>query len=231
MSLDFARVRACLIDLDGTLLDSAPDLATAVDRMLGDFGFAPVGEEQVRQWIGEGSRRLVQVALADAYGIAQAQVTEAQLNDGLERFLVHYDDCCTDRSQLYPGVTETLRLWQSRRVGLACVTNKPERFTRRLLDHFGLSAWVLVTVGGDTLPARKPAPDMLWHACGQLGVAPARAAMLGDSRNDVLAARAAGMPVACVTYGYNHGRPVALEKPDLLVRSFAEYAAIGAGAG
>jgi phosphoglycolate phosphatase len=222
MSQRFAGVSAWLIDLDGTLIDSVPDLATAVDRMLIDLGFAAAGEPRVRTWVGEGSRRLVQSALAAARGVDPGAITESELEAALQRWLHHYDDCCLDRSVLYPGVRDTLQRWHGAGIRLACVTNKPMRFTRRLLDHFELAELMPVAVAGDTLPTRKPAPEMLWHACEQLGVAPAASAMLGDSRNDVLAARTAGMPVACVSYGYNHGRPIALEQPDCIVDSFAE---------
>jgi phosphoglycolate phosphatase len=134
----------------------------------------------------------------------------------------HYAACCTDRSQLFAGVREALGHWRERGVAMACVTNKGSRFTAPLLDHFDLHALLPIAVSGDTLPRRKPDPAPLLLACERLNVAPGRAVMIGDSRNDVLAARAAGMPVVCVSYGYNHGRPIDTERPDRVVDSLLE---------
>lgn len=210
---------ALLFDLDGTLLDSLPDLATAVDRMLVELGFAAAGIERVRGWIGDGARQLVHEALAFA---RPDPVDERALHDALAIYMRHYTDCCTDRSRLFDGVRDALRQWQARGVAMACVTNKSARFTTPLLQHFALAELLPVAVSGDTLAQRKPHAAPLLLACERLGVAPARAAMIGDSRNDVLAARAAGMPVACVSYGYNHGRPIAAEHPDRIVDSLLE---------
>jgi phosphoglycolate phosphatase len=213
---------ALLFDLDGTLLDSAPDLAQAVDRMLAGLGYAAAGEERVRRWVGNGSRKLVQRALAFARATAETAVDDAAIDEAQRGFMVHYGACCTDRSRLYDGVLPALERWQERALPMACVTNKPAQFTERLLDHFGLRRFLPFAISGDTLATRKPDPAMLLAACARLAVAPARAVMVGDSRNDVLAARAAGMAVVCVSYGYNHGRPVAAEAPDRLVDSLGE---------
>lgn len=213
---------ALLFDLDGTLLDSVPDLAEAVDRMLAGLGFARAGEERVRQWVGNGSRKLVQRALAWALTSAEDAVHDTAIDAAQQGFMVHYQDCCTDRSRLYDGVLPALQHWQRLAVPMACVTNKPGRFTERLLDHFALRPFLPFAISGDTLRTRKPDPAMLFAACERLAVAPARTVLVGDSRNDVQAARAAGMAVVCVSYGYNHGRPVAAEEPDRLVDSLLE---------
>ena len=217
-----ANPSALLFDLDGTLLDSVPDLAQAVDRMLRDLGFAEAGEERVRHWVGNGSRKLVQRALAHLRGVDEAEVAEADIDAPQQRFFHHYLQCCTERSRLYDGVMVALERWAQRGVPMACVTNKPARFTELLLDHFDLRRLLPVAICGDTLPTRKPDPQMLFRACELLGVEPAAAWMVGDSRNDVLAARAAGMAAICVSYGYNHGRPVAEESPDRLLDSLAD---------
>jgi phosphoglycolate phosphatase len=213
---------AILFDLDGTLLDSVPDLAQAVDRMLADLGFAAAGEERVRRWVGNGSRALVRRALAHARGCGEEGIGDGAVERAQLLFFHHYGQCCTERSRLYDGVREALGHWAARGVPMACVTNKPARFTGPLLEHFDLLRFMPVAVSGDTLATRKPDPQMLLHACGLLEVEPARAWMVGDSRNDVLAARAAGMAVICVGYGYNHGRPVAEEAPDRLLDSLLE---------
>ena len=210
---------ALLFDLDGTLLDSLPDLATAVDRMLLELGLVPAGIERVRGWIGDGARQLVREALGFAAGAAPA---ESELTTALAVYMRHYAACCTDRSQLFAGVREALEHWRERGLAMACVTNKGARFTGPLLDHFDLHALLPVAVSGDTLPQRKPDPAPLLHACRRLDVSPERAVMIGDSRNDVLAARAAGMAVVCVSHGYNHGRPIEAERPDRIVGSLLE---------
>jgi phosphoglycolate phosphatase len=209
---------ALLFDLDGTLLDSLPDLAAAVDRMLVELGLAAAGIDRVRGWIGDGARQLVREALLFAAGPEGPD----QLAAALDIYMRHYAACLTERSRLFAGVREALEHWRERGVAMACVTNKGERFTAPLLDHFDLRNLLPVAVSGDTLPQRKPSPSPLLLACQRLNVDPGRAVMIGDSRNDVLAARAAGMPVVCVSYGYNHGRPIDAERPDRIVDSLLE---------
>ncbi len=218
---------ALLFDLDGTLLDSVPDLAQAVDRMLLDLGFAEAGEARVRHWVGNGSRKLVQRALAHARGIIESVVADGDIDAPQQLFFQHYGACCTEHSRLYDGVVEALQHWAQRGVPMACVTNKPGRFTEPLLDHFGLRAFLPVAISGDSLPTRKPDPQMLLRACELLGAEPSAAWMIGDSRNDVQAARAAGMAAICVSYGYNHGRSVAEERPDRLLDSLVELRSLG----
>lgn len=213
---------ALLFDLDGTLLDSAPDIAQAVDGMLVDLGFVAAGEAQVLQWIGNGSRKLVQRALAFASPDSGSNLTEASIEDAQQIFFAHYRDCMTDRSYVYKGVRAALESWFRQGIPMACVTNKPERFTRPLLEFFDLQRFLPVALSGDSLPVRKPDPAPLREACRLLGVDVADAVMIGDSRNDVIAARQAGIPVVCVSYGYNHGRPIAAEAPDLVVDSMQQ---------
>jgi len=214
---------ALLFDLDGTLLDSLPDLATAIDRMLIELGYAAVGAQRVHGWIGDGARQLVHEALSFALGETDVdRLNDAMLERALGIYMRHYADCCTDRSRLFAGVREALAVWGERGVAMACVTNKSARFTEPLLEHFALQEWLPIAVSGDTLAQRKPAAAPLLFACERLGVDPQHAVMIGDSRNDVLAARAAGMPAVCVSYGYNHGRSIAAETPDGIVDSLLE---------
>lgn len=211
-------VEALLFDLDGTLLDSAPDLATAVDSMLGELGCAAAGIERVRTWVGDGARQLV----IEALQFARANADKASIDEALQIYQRHYAACLTDRSELCAGVRESLRHWYDRGLRMACVTNKGARFTEPLIDHFGLRELLPVVISGDTLPQRKPHPAPLLEACRRLGVAPPRAVMIGDSRNDVLAARAANMRVICVRHGYNHGRSIEDERPDFIVDSLLQ---------
>lgn len=211
--------RLVMFDLDGTLVDSVPDLATAVDRMLVELGREPAGVERVRQWVGNGARVLVRRALAG--GLDHSAVCEAESEEALARFLDIYADC-HELITLYPGVHELLEALSTAAVELAVVTNKPERFVAPLLEQVGLGGYFRWIIGGDTLPQQKPDPAALLQVMRLAGVSQAQSLFVGDSRTDVLAARAAGVPCVAVSYGYNHGRPVAEEAPQLVVDSLAE---------
>jgi len=211
--------RLVMFDLDGTLVDSVPDLATAVDRMLAELGREPAGVERVRKWVGNGARVLVRRALAG--GLDHSAVGEAQTEQALARFLDIYADC-HELITLYPGVHELLEALSTAAVELAVVTNKPERFVAPLLEQVGLGGYFRWIIGGDTLPQQKPDPAALLQVMHLAGVSNLQSLFVGDSRSDVLAARAAGVPCVAVSYGYNHGRPVAEEEPDRVVDSLAE---------
>lgn len=220
--------QAILLDLDGTLVDSVPDLAMAIDAMLTDLQLAPVGESRVRDWVGNGALKLVQRALAYALGQASSlqrdpQTVDTRLLDRAHsQFLVHYQQHNGRASRLYPGVHEALQYWHRQGIKLAVVTNKPLQFVPALLERFELHGFFSVQVGGDSLAVKKPAPDPLWLACEQLRISPDQCLMIGDSRHDVEAAKAAGLAVVAVSYGYNHGEPIALSSPDLIVDSLFE---------
>jgi phosphoglycolate phosphatase len=211
--------KALLFDLDGTLIDSAPDLAAAINLMLIELGYSAVTEAKVRPWVGNGARKLVERALRQTL---QKNPEEDFIDTSLAMFFHHYQRVLCDNSCLYPGVKEALHYWQSQNILMACVTNKPARFTAPLLSHFALDKFMPVAISGDSLPVRKPDPAPLLKACELLGVAVNEVIMIGDSRNDVDAARNAGMPVICVSYGYNHGEPIQNAQPDWLVDSFTD---------
>ena len=211
--------RLVMFDLDGTLIDSVPDLAAAVDRMLVELGRTPAGVEKVRDWVGNGARVLVRRALAG--GLDHAAVGEAETEEALARFLDIYADC-HNLTVLYPGVHELLEALSTAAVELAVVTNKPERFVAPLLEQVGLGGYFRWIIGGDTLPQQKPDPAALLQVMRLAGVEASQSLFIGDSRNDVLAARAAAVPCIAVSYGYNHGRPIAEERPSLVVDSLAE---------
>lgn len=208
---------AVLLDLDGTILETAGDLTTAVNRTLTEMGREPVAEERVRGWIGDGVRVLLQRAL-DATGTSDT----GTLDQAHERFMVHYADCVADRSHPYPGVVETLAHLREAGLPLAVVTNKASAFTEPLLEATGLMPYLDAVICGDKVGAKKPDPAPLRAAVEELGVDPASAVLVGDSRNDVQAARAAGCPVICVTYGYNRGEDVRELGADRVVETFAQ---------
>jgi phosphoglycolate phosphatase len=210
--------QALLFDLDGTLIDSAPDLILAVNAMLSELNLPSAEPITVRSWIGNGARKLVERALLNA----SLSINSQQLDEALEIFFRHYRHHLCDATHLYEGVMDALNVWQKAGIKMACVTNKPMRFTESLLTHFQLDQFMPVVIGGDSLPVRKPHPAPLLKACELLGVNASDAIMVGDSSNDVEAARAAGMKVACVSYGYNHGANIRDTRPDCLVDSFVQ---------
>ncbi len=205
-----------IFDLDGTLLDSVPDLASAIDSMLLDLGRPAAGIERVRDWVGNGSAVLVRRALAGS--IEYASVDEQQAELAHQVFLQAYSGGHALTS-VYPGVMAFLDALKTRGIAMAVATNKPERFVAPLLEEKGMLGYFDWLVGGDTLPVQKPDPAALHWIMQKAGVAVADTLFIGDSRNDVLAGQAAGVKVVAVSYGYNHGRPVSLENPDLLVDS------------
>jgi phosphoglycolate phosphatase len=216
-----ARPRAVLFDLDGTLLDSAPDLAAAANAMLGELGLPGRDPAVIATYIGKGIPRLVERTLA---GSLDATADPAALARALPIYERHYAAESGRRSVPFPGVVEGLHALRAAGVPLACITNKAERFTVDLLRRTALDGFFDVLMCGDTVARKKPDPEPVLAACGRLGVAPADALMIGDSANDVQAARAAGCPVWCVPYGYNEGRPVESLDCDALVPDLAEAA-------
>ena len=210
-------------DLDGTLVDSVPDLAWCIDRTMPRFGIPPRGEALVRDWVGDGVQRLVERALT---GESDTQADPGTLREACAVFLELYGVHGRDRSRVYPGVRDGLAELRAHGASLVCITNKPHAPAVRLLAHLALLDSFDLVLGGDSLARRKPDPLPLLHACSELGVAVGRSVFVGDSLNDVAAARAAGMRVVCVSYGYNHGRDISEAAPDAVVDSLEELAAL-----
>lgn len=212
-----------IFDLDGTLVDSVPDLAVAVDRMLEQQGRAPAGEARVRSWVGNGAAMLVKRALADSVDPAVvAQVDDAFHQQALQQFKQIYQQENGRRTRLYPGVKNVIPALAGLGIPLAVVTNKPLQFTTPLLEQVELTPYFRSVIGGECLPERKPHPLPLLHVCEQMGAKPKNSLMVGDSRHDVEAAKAAQMVSAALTYGYNHGEPVSACEPDWLLDDFRE---------
>lgn len=212
-------VKMVMIDLDGTLIDTVPDLAMAANRMLADIG-RPVRETApLRSWVGNGMLRFVKRALT---GEMQAEPEPKLFEQALGLFRQHYAEAVSELSRPYPGAVDALVQLQTRGFMLTCITNKAESFTLPLLRNLDLSHYFNLVVSGDSLPAQKPDPLPLRYACQYFGISASQAVFVGDSTNDILAARAAGMPVICVTYGYNHGQSIRESHPDALVDSLLE---------
>ena len=216
-------LRAVLLDLDGTLLDTAPDLAAAANAMLAELGKARLAQETVRDFVGKGIENLVRRSLEASGG---APAGDAELAAGLERFGVHYTRENGIAARLYPGVREGLVAMRAAGLRLACVTNKAGRFTRPLLETAGLACLLDALVTAYEVGRRKPDPEPFLHACRLLGVLPAEAAVIGDSANDAAGARAAGCRVYLVPYGYREGADVRAIECDGIVDSLAQAASL-----
>jgi phosphoglycolate phosphatase len=208
-----------LIDLDGTLIDTAPDLAYAVDGMMSQLELPQRGEEKVRRWIGNGIERLVKRALLDS---DEGEPDEELFQSGLHLFKVIYRQINGRLCTLYPGVREGLEWLSEQEYQLACITNKAEQFTTSLLKTLELEHFFRLVISGDSLPEKKPHPLPLLHAAEFFKVEPHNALMVGDSINDVIAARAAGFQIICVSYGYNHGEDIRTANPAAVIDSLTQ---------
>jgi phosphoglycolate phosphatase len=208
-----------MIDLDGTLLDTVQDLALAVNLMLIELGHAPLRERRIADFVGKGVFHLVRRALTETCG---CEPDEALFERAMALFMDCYDRANGEHTRPYPGVIEGLDAFHARGFLLACVTNKIARFTLPLLQQQGLEGYFREILPGDALPRKKPDPLPLTHTAGKFGVAPSDLLLIGDSLNDVEAARAAGCPIFCVDYGYSEGHDVRTFDVDAIVPSLFE---------
>ncbi|MGE0316075.1 MAG: phosphoglycolate phosphatase [Lautropia sp.] len=214
-----SRIEAACIDLDGTLLDTIPDLAAAANAMLVDLGHDALPESLIRTFVGKGAEVLVRRTL-DAAGVSG----EADFARGRTRFYANYRDVNGRHARAFDGVLDGLASLRRQRIALACVTNKPAEFVEPLLARASMLEYFDFCIGGDSLPTKKPDPGQLLEACRRFGLAPVSVAAVGDSVNDALAARAAGMTIVLVPYGYNEGRSVDTLPSDGIVGSLLEFA-------
>ncbi|HHH39581.1 MAG TPA: phosphoglycolate phosphatase [Sedimenticola sp.] len=217
--MDIKKPELIMIDLDGTLVDSVPDLAFCVDGMMQRIGREPWGEARVRDWVGNGVERLVRRALT---GSLDGEPEDEEFDRAYPIFVELYDQHNGERSRLYPGVDEGLDYLASAGYTVGCITNKAERFTLPLLKALGVYDRFAIVISGDTLPRKKPDPLPLLHAAEKFDTSPEHCLMLGDSVSDVKAARAAGFQIVCVSYGYNHGNDIREAAPDAVIDSFVE---------
>jgi phosphoglycolate phosphatase len=212
-------VRAVALDLDGTLLHTAPDLADAANRMLHALGRPVLPETLVMTYVGNGAARLVKRLLT---GDMDAEPDAALFEQAQALFFEHYAEVLTRRTLPYPGAMDGVRQLHEAGYQLACITNKPERFTRPLLQAMGMLRYFSLVLSGDSLPRKKPDPLPLLHMAEVFGVSPARMVMIGDSSADVGAARAAGCAAIAVSYGYNRGQPADMLGADAVIDSLPE---------
>ncbi len=210
-----------LFDLDGTLIDSVPDLSRALNATLEELGLPTYDEATIRGWIGNGAAMLVKRGLAGNREIEE-EPEEALFERAMESFLKNYAEVLNDATGLYPEVEKTLEKLRERGYRMAIVTNKPSQFVGPILKNLAVDSYFDHIVGGEDLPRKKPDPLPLLHACERLGRSPEEAVMIGDSSNDILAARAASIPSIAVRYGYSAERPIESYGPDAVVDRFGE---------
>jgi phosphoglycolate phosphatase len=203
-----------LFDLDGTLVQTGPEIADAVNDLLSQLDCEPVQEALIESWIGHGTRELLVQAL-QSRGI---DTSDAAIFDGLEdRFAGHYLNRCGTRSRLYPAVRETLEALQRAEVPCVLMTNKETRYTQEVLAAHDLNSFLADVICGDTLPVKKPNPAGVQMAMEKFGASAQRTLFVGDSSIDINTARRAGIAVWALPYGYNMGRPIQDDAPDRVI--------------
>lgn len=216
------KVRALMFDLDGTLVNTAPEIAQAANAMLKALGLPILPYAQIKSYIGEGAQVLIQRCLA---GATHATPAPAVLAEAQALFFKHYADNVMD-SLPFDGVEAGLAALKQRDFKLACVTNKPEKFTMPLLQQSGLAQYFEMVVSGDTLAKKKPDPIQLHHICAEFDVMEAEAMLVGDSATDIAAAQAAGCFIVTVPYGYNQGQAIDETQVDATIRDLTELSAL-----
>jgi phosphoglycolate phosphatase len=216
-----AAIKAAIIDLDGTMLDTVPDFELALNGMRAEFELAPITQDVIVPMVGKGSEKLIRDVLALDYG---PERIDAVFDAAMAAYQRHYLAINGERSRLFDGVLEGLEALRGLGLRLACVTNKPIAFTTPLLAQKGLAPFFELVYGGDSLPKKKPDPLPLLQVCSDFDLAPGQVVAIGDSSNDAEAARAAGCFVLTVPYGYNHGRPVQTIDSDGIVNSLLDAA-------
>ena len=219
--MDKPNIDFIIFDLDGTLLDSVPDLAWAADKAVQSLGYPSVSLDDVRHWIGNGADILIGRALSRSVDV-DLTLPEDVRQEARIRFDDFYFESQHQRSFLYEGVKETLAAFHQRGIKMAIVTNKPAKFVPHLLDTHGLREYFVDVVGGDTFPLRKPDPFALHWLMEKHCLDSNHTMMVGDSRNDVLAGKAAGCFVAGLTYGYNYGESIASCEPNVVLDHFSD---------
>lgn len=211
-----------IFDLDGTLIDSVPDIADATNAMLAELGLQTFGVDDVRNWVGNGSRKLIERALKCA---KDAEPTDAQVDDAQELFFEHYAKQTALHTTAYEGVSEGLKQLAAHGYTMALVTNKPYRYVPTILDFFGWTEFFAISLGGDSISEKKPNPMALNHVCKQLNISANNSYMIGDSLNDIYAGQNAGMETLGLSYGYNYGQDIRDFNPTHVFDTFGEMVA------
>jgi len=218
--LKFTDKKAIHFDLDGTLIDSVPDLALAVNEMLHRLGRTPFEEETIRYWVGNGAQTLVKRALLGKRDIEASHVDETLFPEAHRIFLEAYGRHLCKATKPYPAVVETLRTLKAEGYRLSIITNKPSQFVEPILAELGFGNLIESYLGGDSLVSKKPDPLPLIHMCQTMDLSIEESIMVGDSKNDILAANACGMQSIGVSYGYNYGEDIQTYQPTAVIDTF-----------
>ncbi len=219
MNSSLARTRCVMFDLDGTLVDSAPDIAISMNKMLQQLNYPTHDLAQVRDWMGNGATKLIKRALTAQ---VDGEPPEALFKKAQQTFFDLYDQHINVESAMYAGALEGLTILREQSYIMACVTNKPRRFTPALLEAFGLEHYFDYLICGDDLAVKKPDPQVLQNVLREADLTPMQAVMVGDSASDIKAARAANMKSFCVRYGYHQGTGVDALGADYIIDSIEE---------
>ena len=223
--MKFNHKEVILFDLDGTLIDSVPDLASAVNHMLKALQRETFSEDTIRYWVGNGAQMLVKRALSGQTEIDEA-LDQNLFEKALEIFLTFYGQNLSDHTDTYPNVATTLSALKEKGYRLVIVTNKPFDFVGPILKGLKLDELFDFIVGGDSLDKKKPDPLPLLHACEHMNASVEQCVMVGDSKNDLLAANTCGMQSVGVTYGYNYGEDIGIYNPTCIINDFSELNAL-----
>ena len=210
-----------IFDFDGTLIDSVPDLADATNAMLTTLGKTPYPIETIRNWVGNGSKVLVERALVGKIEVLEGELTVEEADHAEQVFFDAYKNLSGSKTVAYPDVDSGLKKLKSAGFTLALVTNKPIRFVPKILQSFGWQDLFSEVLGGDSLAQKKPDPTPLLHVCEALNVASTQAVMIGDSRNDILAGQNANMDTLGLSYGYNYGQDIRELNPTAAFDDFS----------
>ena len=211
-----------IFDFDGTLIDSVPDLADATNTMLTTLGKETYSLDTIRNWVGNGSRMLVERALVGKIEVLEGELTVEEADHAEQVFFDAYNNISGSKTVAYPDVDSGLKKLKAVGYTLALVTNKPIRFVPKILQSFGWQDLFVEVLGGDSLPVKKPDPAPLLHVCEALNVTPDQAVMIGDSRNDILAGQNANMDTLGLSYGYNYGQDIRELNPTEAFDDFAD---------
>ena len=219
--MKFNHKEVILFDLDGTLIDSVPDLSLAVNHMLEALHRETFSENTIRYWVGNGAQVLVKRALSGQTEIDQT-LDQSLFEKALEIFLTFYGQHLCIDTAAYPNVITTLHALKEKEYRLGIVTNKPFDFVGPILEGLELHGVFEFWLGGDSVDKKKPDPLPLVHACEKMQVSVDQCVMVGDSKNDILAANACGMQNIGVTYGYNYGEEIGIHSPTFIIDDFSE---------
>jgi phosphoglycolate phosphatase len=220
--LEFNYKKAIHFDLDGTLIDSVPDLALAVNEMLIILKKETFSEDVIRYWVGNGAQTLVKRALLGKREIEDQNIDETLFKEAHTVFLKAYAKHLCEATRSYPHVIETLQVLKAKGYRLSIITNKPVQFVKPILEGLGFDTLFEDFLGGDSLEKKKPDPLPLLHMCKTMGVTIDECIMVGDSKNDILAANTCGMQSIGVTYGYNYGEDIGVHKPSIIIDDFSK---------